>query len=424
MDWYQHVVGIDWGSQTHQVCLISPRRAPEQRQFAHRAEGLAALVAWLTKACGDVGTVAIGIEVPHGAVVETLLEHGFAVFSVNPKQLDRFRDRHSVADAKDDRLDAFVLADALRTDRHKFKRLSVPDETTLALREVSRCHDTLKTDLNRLANRLREQLQRYFPQLLELCPAANEPWLWELLRVAADPAQAAALQKRRVSALLARHRKRAVSAADVMDVLRSEPLTLAPGSLEAVLFHISVLLPQLQAARAEQRRCRHRLAELCGEAGRIAEIVDSHHGADVIVTAKLLAEAPQALAEQDLQMLRVLAGTAPVTRRSGKSHRVVMRRGCNTRLRDAVRHWARANMANDPYGRALYLAMRARGHRHERALRGLADGSSPASSSRYATTSFTTHSDVPDVSRKRWPLDERPKMSHRHCTGATLAIVR
>ena len=266
-----------------------------------------------------------------------------------------------------------MLADALRTDRHKCKRLSSPDETTLALREVARCYDTLKVDLNRLANRLREQLQRYFPQLLELCPAANEPWLWELLEVAADPAQAARLPKRRVSALLARHRKRAVTADAVLAVLRREPLTLAPGSLEAVRFHVSVLLPQLQAAHAEQRRCRRRLSELCRQAGRTAAIVDSHRGADVIVTAKLLAEAPQALAEQDLQMLRVLAETAPVTRRSGKSHRVVMRRGCNTRLRDAVRHWARANMASDPYGRSLYLSMRARGHRHERALRGLAD---------------------------------------------------
>ena len=79
-----------------------------------------------------------------------------------------------------------MLADALRSDRHKFKRLSIPDATTLALREVSRCYDTLKVDLLQLANRLRGQLQRYFPQLLELCPAANEPWFWELLELAAD----------------------------------------------------------------------------------------------------------------------------------------------------------------------------------------------------------------------------------------------
>jgi transposase len=91
------------------------------------------------------------------------------------------------------------------------------------------------------------------------------------------------------------------------------------------------------------------------------------------VTAKLLAEASQALAERDLEGLRTLAATAPVTRRSGKSHRVSMRRGCSSRLRDAVRHWARTNARTDPYGRACYWAMRASGHGHERALRGLAD---------------------------------------------------
>ena len=163
------------------------------------------------------------------------------------------------------------------------------------------------------------------------------------------------------------------SAPPLVAVLRSAPLTLAPGSLDAVLFHVTVLLPQLPAVHGVHQRCRRRLAELLRQAGRVAEIVDSHKGADVIVTAKLLAEAPQALTEYDLQTLRALAGTASVTRRSGKSHRVSMRRGCNSRLRDAVRHWARANMASDPYGRALYLSMRARGLRHERALRGLAD---------------------------------------------------
>ena len=92
----------------------------------------------MSESRGDVAPVAVGIEVPHGVVVETLLAHGFAVYAVTPKQLDCFRDRHSVAGVKDDRLDAFVLADALRSDREKFRRLSVPDETTLAPREVSR----------------------------------------------------------------------------------------------------------------------------------------------------------------------------------------------------------------------------------------------------------------------------------------------
>ena len=62
--------------------------------------------------------IAVAIEVPHGPIVETLLERGFQTHAVNPKQLDRFRDRFTVAGAKDDRRDAHVLADSLRTDRH------------------------------------------------------------------------------------------------------------------------------------------------------------------------------------------------------------------------------------------------------------------------------------------------------------------
>jgi transposase len=369
---FAHFVGIDWGSQAHQVCLMAAGRRPEQRQFRHRAEGLTALVRWL-ETCGDPGTVAVGIEVPHGAIVETLQERGFMVFSLNPKQLDRFRDRHSVSGAKDDRRDAFVLADALRSDLHKFKRVPPADATTQELREVSRCYDDLQADLRRLSNRLWEQLQRYFPQLLELCPGADAPWFWELLGLAADPGRAATLPKRRVTTLLARHRKRTLAADDVITVLRTPPLTLAPGSQDAALFHVALLLPQLRVTHAERQRCEQRLAELIERAGRTAEIVNSHQGVGPIVTARLLAEAPQALAEGDLEHLRTLAGTAPVTRRSGKSHSVSMRRGCSSRLRDAVRHWARSNARTDPYGRALYWAMRARGLSHERALRGLAD---------------------------------------------------
>src|SRR5438045_6401355 len=50
--------------------------------------------------------VAVAIEVPHGPVVDALIDRGFVVYAINPKQLDRLRDRFSVAGAKDDRRDA------------------------------------------------------------------------------------------------------------------------------------------------------------------------------------------------------------------------------------------------------------------------------------------------------------------------------
>src|SRR3954462_8641353 len=96
--------GVDWGSAKHQVCLLDGAgKVVGEREFAHGGAGLAALCEWMVSMAGDPGTVAVAIEVPHGPVVDALLDRGFAVYAINPKQLDRLRDRISVAGAKDDR---------------------------------------------------------------------------------------------------------------------------------------------------------------------------------------------------------------------------------------------------------------------------------------------------------------------------------
>ena len=162
--------GVDWASETHQVCLVAADgKIIGERAFAHGGAGLAEMCDWLVTTSGEEPpTVAVAIEVPHGPVVEILLERRFQVDAVNPKQLDRFRDRFTVAGAKDDRRDAYVLADALRTDRHCFRRLTVEDPVVIELREWSRMVEDLQQERNRLANRVREQLWRYYPQALEL----------------------------------------------------------------------------------------------------------------------------------------------------------------------------------------------------------------------------------------------------------------
>ena len=121
---YRLMVGIDWATQAHQVCVLNGQgRVLEQRRVEHRAEAIAAMIDRLIELGGDPASIAVAIEVPRGAVVEALVERGLHVFAINPKQLDRFRDRHTVAGAKDDRRDAFVLADSLRTDLSAFRRV-------------------------------------------------------------------------------------------------------------------------------------------------------------------------------------------------------------------------------------------------------------------------------------------------------------
>src|ERR687888_1397991 len=186
---YYWSVGIDWGSQQHQVCVLDrDRHVVGERVVDHDGASLAQLVGWLWGlSAGQPQRVAVAIEVPRGAIVEGLIERGFHVFAINPKQLDRFRDRHSVAGAKDDRRDAFVLADSLRTEQPRFRRLRLDDPQLLVLRELSRAEETLLEAFRRSANQLRDQLHRFYPQMLQLCLAADEPWLWDLLELTPTP---------------------------------------------------------------------------------------------------------------------------------------------------------------------------------------------------------------------------------------------
>ena len=110
--------------------------------------------------------VAIAIETAWGALVETLTDRGFAVFSINPKQVDHFRDRFAVAGAKDDTRDAQVLASSPRTDRRSFRLVEIDSPEIIRLRELSRFGEELKAELGRTTNRLWQQLHRYYPQAL------------------------------------------------------------------------------------------------------------------------------------------------------------------------------------------------------------------------------------------------------------------
>ena len=94
-------VGIDWGSERHQACLLDDRGdIAGEREFPHSGTGLAELGDWLLSLGGATSAVAVAIEVPHGPVVDSLLDRGFIAHAINPKQLDRLRDRFSVAGAK------------------------------------------------------------------------------------------------------------------------------------------------------------------------------------------------------------------------------------------------------------------------------------------------------------------------------------
>jgi transposase len=376
--------GVDWGSEKHQVCLLDAAgTAVGERAFAHSGAGLVALCDWLVSLAGHPGDVAVAIEVPHGPVVDVLLDRGFAVHAINPKQLDRLRDRFSMAGAKDDRRDARVAAAGLRTNPHLFRPLQIGEPSVVELREWSRLAEELQQERLRLTNRIRQQLWRYYPQLLTLSDDLSAEWILELWSMAPTPAKAARLGEAALARLLHRHRIRRLDATDVLGVLRQPAITVAAGVTEAAALHLRSLIARLRLANTEFRQAERRLEELCtglsqdaaatAHAPSDAAVLRSLPGVGTVILATLLTEAGNPLAGRDHAALRTLSGVAPVTKRSGKTCIVVMRYAAHARLRQAVFHWARVAIIHDPKSRSRYEALRARGHSFGRALRGVAD---------------------------------------------------
>jgi hypothetical protein len=319
------LVGFDWGSQEHVVSLCDKGGIKiGQRKFPHGGTGLTDMIAWLLKASGGKpGEIHVAIETPHGPIVEALLERGFNVYSINPKQLDRFRDRFTVAGAKDDSRDADVLADSLRTDMRAFRQLSSADPVIVELREWSRIDEELKVEHGRLTNRFRHQLWRYYPQMLELADDIGANWFLDLFEAVPTPEKAANVREKTIARILKNHRIRRFDAAHVLAQLREPALGVAPGTIEAATARIRGLIERIRlindqladAGRQLDRLCKELSEPVADESGetapgqkneqRDAAILNSLPGVARTVLATLLAEATDTLQRRDYHALRL-----------------------------------------------------------------------------------------------------------------------
>jgi len=274
----------------------------------------------LLSICGAADTVAVGIEVPHGPVVDTLIDRGFVLHAINPKQLDRLRDRISVAGAKDDRRDAYSLADGVRTDRRLFRGLHVSDPRLVELRAWSRLAEELTDERVRLSNRVHHELWRYYPQLLQVSDDLTEPWILDLWDLAPTPGKARRLRPASVEKLLKKHRIRRIDADAVLRNLQEPAIKVGPDVAEAAGVHLRLLFTRLRIVNRELRQAGAQLDKLCAAIGYTdADTGEGLHPRDVMILrsmpgigrinlATLLCEGSGPLSRRDYQALRPLWG--------------------------------------------------------------------------------------------------------------------
>jgi transposase len=362
--------GIDWARDDHALAVVDARgRQVHRCVIEHSAAGLRALVGML----GKRGVGEVAIERPDGPVVGALLEAGITVVVISPNQVKNLRGRYGSAGNKDDRFDAFVLADTLRTDRARLRPL-IPDQpATLALRRACRARKDLISHRVGVANQLREHLKRVFPGAVGLFADLDSPISLAFLARFGSQDRADWLSPRRMAAWLAS----VGYCGGVNPAVLHARLTAAPhgatgehGTAEAHVTHalLAVLVTLNQQIKALTTQISEQLTLHADQ-----HIFTSLPRSGRVRAARLLAEIGDCRARFPTpESLACLAGVAPSTRQSGKIRAVGFRWACDKQLRDAATDFAGDTRRASPWAAKLYDDAIARGHDHPHAVRILA----------------------------------------------------
>jgi transposase len=367
--------GLDWGGSEHGVCVVDRVSGRIVVRFAakHDAAGLAELIKRLAK-LAPPAELPIAIERPSGLVVETLVAAGHPVVPIHPNVVKASRPRYRAAGGKSDLGDAYLLADLLRTDGHRFRLLSPSSDEIKALRALVRGRDDLVAQRVALANQLRALLEGFWPGAAAVFAEIDSPIALAFVQRFPTPGSAARLGEKRMKAFMAQHRycgRR--SAAELIERLRAAPVGLtgeaeaqASGELARALAEIlATLVARIAKLTA---RIEHDVAELPD-----GKIVMSFPRAGRICAAQILSELGD-VRERFLteDQLAAEAGVCPVTHQSGKSRGVLFRWACNHRLRRAITGFADNSRHACAWAAQIYKAARARGCNHPHATRILA----------------------------------------------------
>ena len=360
--------GVDWAKDDHAVAIVAPDGEQTHRfSITHDAAGLRSLVKRLLSA----GVAEVGIERPDGPVVDALRQAGLVVYVIPPGQLKNLRSRYGSAGNKDDRFDAYVLADVVRTDRRRLRPLLVDQPATTALRQTVRARRDLVAHRVAVANQLRAHLQIVFPGAVGLFADIDSDISLRFLQRFPTTERAAWLSVKRWTAWLSSVgycgrttpetlHARLRDAPDGTTGPAGDTAATVTAAFVAVLRSITAQIEALAAQIAEQLHLHPD-----------APIFTSLPRSGCVRAARLLAEIGDARGRfPTADSLACLAGVAPSTRQSGKLTAVSFRWGADKQLRDAICDFAGDSRHANPWAADLYA--RARGHDHPHAVRILA----------------------------------------------------
>lgn len=372
--------GIDWAENHHDIALIdSTGTLVAKKRISDTMAGFTELLDMLA-AAGDTPQhpIPVAIETPRGLLVAALRHGQRPIYAINPMAAARYRERHTVSGKKSDHADAVMLANILRTDAHLHRQLPADSDLAAAITVLARAQQDATWRRTKASNELRSLLREYFPTFLTAF--ADRPATIAsaearaILAIAPTPAAAARLTHARIAAALRRAgRVRGIdtTADAIRNALRAPQLRQNPLVEQAMGTHALALLAALNTACTSVDELTQAVTDAFQQHPDHA-IITSFPGLGDLTGARVLAELGDDRTRfADARAVKAYAGSAPVTRASGRSISVTHRRIKNDRLAATGWIWAFSASSNCPPARQHYLRRREHGDRHPAALRNL-----------------------------------------------------
>jgi transposase len=357
--------GIDWAADHHDVAVVDDNGSVVARgRVGNDAAGFAQLLTLLAQA-GDTAEspILVGIETDRGPWVAALRAAGRAIYLINPLAASRYRARYAVSGAKSDATDAVLLANILRTDLGSHRPLPADTELAQAIRVFARAQQDPVWARQQIGNQIRDLLKDFYPAAIVAFAELPSGGLARadartILAAAPTPAEAAKLTLARLRRLLTKAGRRRDLDADIdrlRQVFTDTYLHQPPMVENAIGIQKTALLRQFEAAcAADDQLAEAAIAHF--EQHPDAKIINSFPGLGNLAGARVLAEIGDDRTRfADARGLKAFAGSAPITRASGKKTMVLHRHIKNRRLAavgsicalSAVRHSPGARRHDD-----------------------------------------------------------------------------
>jgi len=317
---------------------------------------------------------AVALESDHSLVVDYLLDHGYPVYVVPGKAVDRYRDRHRQRRSCSDGGDASVLANILRTDRHLYAPWEADSPITRRIRSQVKLVVNLKRTVIRLSNQLRNLLWRYYPLAADLFSGLDTQIGLRFIEAYPTPQAGLGLTREEFTAFCRLHQyRRSDLIVRRYGQLLSAQTYAKPEVAEAYAGQAQVLARVLRGLVTERYQAEQELTR-CFQHHPDAHIFASLPGAGDLLAPALLSKFRDCRHRfPTAAVAQAIAGTSPVTKQSGKKRRVQFRRACDRDFRYFATQFARSSVKQAPWAAAYFATVRLRCDKASQAYRCLAN---------------------------------------------------